>query len=169
MTFSKVWNEVMTGATRRWRLLPGRGSRCFSQLAACSSGSSQEAGRRDGTLDRRGQLGPAATRSAALALCKCLLSLTPAQAHAYRLMENVTRGFHKHPKRSDRLPQECANIKFFAGSDGAHNSTSRGRGFRIQPTCPILTNSAWRASSFFRADLGDSGKTSLKDRLLSMF
>lgn len=36
-------------------------------------------------------------------------------------------------------------------------------------TCPILTNSACRASSFLRADFGDSGSTSLKDRRLSMF
>lgn len=36
-------------------------------------------------------------------------------------------------------------------------------------TCPILTNSAWRASSFLRADFGDSGNTSLKDRLFNMF
>lgn len=36
-------------------------------------------------------------------------------------------------------------------------------------TCPILTNSACRASSFLRADFGDSGSTSLKDRRFSMF
>lgn len=36
-------------------------------------------------------------------------------------------------------------------------------------TCPILTNSACRASSFLRADLGDSGSTSLKDRRFNMF
>lgn len=36
-------------------------------------------------------------------------------------------------------------------------------------TCPILTNSACRASSFLRADLGDSGSTSLKERRFNMF
>ena len=76
-------------------------------------------------------------------------------------------------KETAELPQECRDMKFFAGGpadvDGTHNCTSCQRGFGIKPTCPILTNSAWRASSFFRADLGDSGKTSLKDRLLSMF
>lgn len=36
-------------------------------------------------------------------------------------------------------------------------------------TWPILTNSACRASSFLRADFGDSGSTSLKDRRFNMF
>lgn len=71
------------------------------------------------------------------------------------------------------LPQEDKDVQFFAGGpagvDGAHNCATCQRGFGITPTCPTLTNSAWRASSFFRADLGDSGKTSLKERLLSMF
>lgn len=79
---------------------------------------------------------------------------------------------HNNPKRRHRGPPGACKPSVPGGPsglDGTHNYTSCKIGFRIKPTCPILTNSAWRASSFFRADLGDSGRTSLKDRLFSMF
>ena len=90
-----------------------------------------------------------------------------------KLKKKFSLWFHNDPKRSDRAPPGVCKhniLRRRANWFGwTHNSVSCTTDVRKKPTCPILTNSAWRASSFFLADLGDSGKTSLKDRLLSMF
>lgn len=104
---------------------------------------------------------------------KALLLLPPAENPAYVIIKNLTVVSTVFLRETTELPREYTDGKLFtgrpSGAGGAPGCTSRRGGSGIKPTCPILTNSAWRASSFFRADLGDSGKTSLKDRLLSMF
>lgn len=117
---------------------------------------------------------PLARGSPAGGLCfppaaRPLLSLTRAENCTYTRM-HTPQAPQEHDSAAAPVHRPGALCRrppaWLGGTQQARVSRSR---LRERPTCPTLTNSAWRASSFFRADLGDSGNTSLKERLFSMF